>query len=572
MAAPTALTTAEVLAARASLSRAAPDRDAVFRALLGRSAASPRALREWHDLLLFVLAHPGGEQQHRLAKRELLRVARRAAAMCSSSPRHAAALANSGVTGTRLEASFSHRLVRRLLLGRWRGRAGLLSLEAPDEEAREVLRTLLLPVEREVPDLLEGSARELAERLLGPTPEARLAHLMVRLDRLEASEALRAHLFARLQPYLTVPLGTRTGAMTSARAPQGPVFTLPDGPQRGVQLAAVLAEPLPEAVALDTRQRNALIDTARVVLASLQRETDPVTHASDVTLHDMGRGLRIALFSLDLAHRLPFDSYVGFMAFRNGVPLAYGGAWLFPQRSKVGINVFPAQRGGESAWFFAQLLRLYHQRYGVSCFEAENYQLGHDNPEGLRSGAYWFYYRLGFRPTDARLGRVAEREFAKLTTRRGYMVPMPRLRELVVAGLQLVVPSRTDAATTSHAAHRAPIDTAVLTMAVQRHIAHAYAGDRDAAQRTAVARLERELHTSRMRDWRGAAGEAFDLWALAVDLVPDLEQWSPHDRDLLERVIRAKGEASEWQHQLLLTQHVTLLDGWRRACAAAATA
>jgi hypothetical protein len=571
VAAPTALTTAEVLAARASLSRAAPDRDAVFRALLGRSAMSPRALREWHDLLLFVLAHPSGEQQHTLATRELQRVAKRAEAMCSSSPRHAAALTNSGIAGSTLAASFSHVLVRRLLLGPWRGTAGLLSLEATAEEARETLRTLLLPLERELPDLLEGDASELARQLLGPTPEARLAHLVIRLDASPASDALRAHLFARLQPHLTVPLDKRTGSMTTARAPHGPVFTLPDGPRRGVQLADVLAEPLAPDVPLDTRRRHALVTTARVVLATLQRETDPVTHASTVSLHDMGRGLRIALFSLDMAHRLPFDSYVGFLAFRNGVPLAYGGAWIFPQRSKVGINVFPAQRGGESAWFFAQLLRLYHQRYGVSCFEAENYQLGHGNPEGLRSGAYWFYYRLGFRPTDARLQRVADREFAKLSARRDYAVPMTRLRELVAAGLQLDVPSPARDASVPSATSGPPIDTAALTLAVQRHIAHRYAGDRARAQRTAVARLERLLHTSRAHDWRGTQAEAFDLWALAVDLLPDLEQWSAHDRRALEQVIRAKGDASELSHQTLLAQHRALLDGWRRACAATPT-
>ena len=64
----------------------------------------------------------------------------------------------------------------------------------------------------------------------------------------------------------------------------------------------------------------------------------------------MGRGLTIALYALAPAYRLAFDSYVGFMAFRNGAPLAYGGAWTFPGRSKIGINIFPAQRGGESGW------------------------------------------------------------------------------------------------------------------------------------------------------------------------------------------------------------------------------
>ena len=59
----------------------------------------------------------------------------------------------------------------------------------------------------------------------------------------------------------------------------------------------------------------------------------------------------------------------------------------------MGLNVLPPFRGGNSTRLFTQLLRLYARKYKVERFEAENYQLGHQNPEGLRSGAYWFYYR-----------------------------------------------------------------------------------------------------------------------------------------------------------------------------------
>ena len=45
----------------------------------------------------------------------------------------------------------------------------------------------------------------------------------------------------------------------------------------------------------------------------------------------------IALFHMDVAHRLPFDSYVGFMAFRNGVPLAVSTPvttlWMNPRQA-----------------------------------------------------------------------------------------------------------------------------------------------------------------------------------------------------------------------------------------------
>jgi hypothetical protein len=125
------------------------------------------------------------------------------------------------------------------------------------------------------------------------------------------------------------------------------------------------------------------------------------------------------------------------------VPLAYGGAWIFPGTSKVGINVFPALRGGESAWFFAQLLRLYRQRFGVDRFEAENYQLGHNNPDGLKSGAYWFYYRHGVPPGTKEVATHGSREFKKLVVTQGSPSAVEAAEELVEHGLEVIIEERT---------------------------------------------------------------------------------------------------------------------------------
>jgi hypothetical protein len=376
---------------------------------------------------------------------------------------------------------------------------------------------------------------------------------------------VRDGLFTRLGATVRVS-ETSPFVLTTALVSPGPPYFHAAALRRQVDVPSIMAEPLTKPVALSPPARRSLLDTARTVLAALQRETDPITHASDVTLHDMGRGLRIALFSLDLAHRLPFDSYVGFMAFRNGVPLAYGGAWIFPRRSKIGINVFPSQRGGESAWFFAQLLRLYHRLYGVTCFEAENYQLGHDNPEGLQSGAYWFYYRAGFRPATPRLQRTAAREAQRLASRRGYRVPLPRLRTLVAEGLELRVGSE-DAATAEVASDAAAVDTAALTRLVQQHVVRVYHGDRLAAQERASMRVRAALRGDRRDPLGSGAVTAYSLWALPLDLVPDLPAWPNDERRRLDAIICAKGEPNERRHQRLLAKLPRLLDAWRAALA-----
>ncbi len=545
------ITTEEVLLLRKAMSRAGGDRTALLGRVFGRPLRSPKALREWHDLLLFLLAHPANAEEHRLATTELERLSALAKQMVGSSETLRYALINTGIDGAPLQSTYSLRLVR-WMLARWEHRVELFLVEAGLDELRELLRLLLPPVEHETVDQPYDDAYQLLETVYGGSRHTQLLRLVQSLDALGCDDRQRELLFARMQVYVKVEGVAEGCGTTFARGPMGPVFHHATGLQRSVDLKATLNDPLPKPVRLNVAEQHELIDTARAVLAMLHRETDPVTHAGAVELFDMGRGLRIALFSLDMDHRLPFDSYVGFMAFKNGVPLAYGGAWIFPGRSKVGINIFAALRGGESAWFFAQLLRLYRQRYGVDRFEAENYQLGHHNPDGLKSGAYWFYYRLGFRPVGRKDQLIAAREFEKLGAGRGYRVPMAVLKHLVEHGLELVIAEST----------RAVVDTAALTTVVQRHVVEQHDGDRQEAMRKAMERLGAVLPFGDLANWSPNERTALSLWALPLDLIPDLDTWSTRDRQRVVAAIKAKGARTETRHQERLNEFRSLLSAW----------
>ncbi len=551
-----ALSLADVVALRRAVTRGGVERTDLLRAAAARPIRAAKALREWHELLLFVVGHPRDEDEWALANDALRRVATVAGDWREKSPQLHEALLNSGIAGAPVEGNFSLSLVQ-WLLQQWPHGVVLMQVDAPLDEVRDILRTLVLPVEQELVDWDFADAEALLASLFGPTSALWLSRIVALVEALPTDERVRAHLFARLRLYVRVT-GSDTScdimsALSNTRAVHDERWCHPDGMQRGVDIGALMALPPVRAKRLSTVASQRLIDSARTVLATMGRETDPVTFASAVSLFDMGRGLSIALYALAPSSRLAFDSYVGFVAFRNGAPLAYGGAWIFPGRSKIGINIFPAQRGGESAWFFAQLLRLYHTVFDVDRFEAENYQLGHGNPEGLRSGAYWFYYRLGFRPLTERLQKLAAREFERLASRKSYEVPKARLGELVEAGLELVL----------RKVPGAVLDTAVLTEAVQRHIVRYYEGDRVQAMSSALRRVRALLHDVLSDD--ASEARALRLWALPLDLVDDLESWSPGERKKLAQLVRAKGEPSETRHQQLLRTNRRLLNGWARA-------
>lgn len=516
---------------------------------LPRSAV---AIRELQDLLLFSEAYPGVHHACDATKALMADFRALLKARLDQDARLRKQLQGSGVQGSDSVGLYSFTLVR-WLLKHWPLEVSLFSVDAPRDETAELLRPILAEAEREAVDMHDGDAASLMSLLFGKDPRKQLHDLVDLIDAHPASGELRETLFARLQVYIKI--GSGFPSLTSLRGPVHAPFIHSEGLQRGVDLRATIAQGIGAPLALNKRQRTRLINDARAILCLMQRETDPITYAQEVQAFDMGRGLVIALFHMDSAHRLALESYVGFMAFKNGVPLGYGGAWLFPGRSKVGINVFPSLRGGESALFFAQLLRLFRQRFGVGVFEAENYQLGHGNADGLKSGAYWFYYRLGFRPWDDRLGRIAAREVERMQKNKAYQPPLRTLKELVADGLVLRVAEESSPM----------IDTGALIYAAQQHTASIGAQSRQQLLADTKRRAQKAFGLTRAECAKPGIAAALKAWSLPLNLLGEYEQWPAVELKRMGRAMRAKAAGNEDAYQAALRECRMLLRAWASA-------
>ena len=113
------------------------------------------------------------------------------------------------------------------------------------------------------------------------------------------------------------------------------------------------------------------------------------------------------------------------------MPVSYGGGWCLFETLEFGFNVFESFRQGESAWILGQVLRAYHQVFRMRTVVVDPYQLGADNLEALRSGAFYFYQHLGFRPrSDTVRRQILEEELGKIARDRRYRSPLPILRRL----------------------------------------------------------------------------------------------------------------------------------------------
>jgi hypothetical protein len=496
--------------------------------------SSPREARALHDALLFAIAHPPDAACRAAAEAALDSLAARLEGHAALASR----LQNSGLAGTTIASEYSLPVVR-ALAGREGARLAYDSADADFALTQLFVREALLPPERE---RLEREQHPLDRWLARHAPPGkRLALLLSWVASSTQDERMQELLFAALRVFVRWDLTASTGSLTRARGLPRPVHYATDR-VAAVRLEDWVAKPLPRPAKLSDEAAAQLLATARNVLACLLREVDTVSYGSPagVTLFRLERGIDIALFGMRPGYRLALESYFGYMAFRNGVPAAYGGAWMFGRRCKIGINIFPFMRGGESALVLAQLVRTYARHYGPDVFFVEPYQIGQGNADGIRSGAFWFYYRLGFRPVQAPLAALAADAYARLQG--GERTPPAVLRKLADADLRWVVPrGRTAPLPDPYAVNRA------LTHWIGRH----HDGDRLAAV-AASGPATRRLFGRVLPKVNADYGPL-------LAMLDGARTWPPRDRAALARMLTAKLDGDERDYALGLARHTRVL-------------
>jgi hypothetical protein len=137
--------------------------------------------------------------------------------------------------------------------------------------------------------------------------------------------------------------------------------------------------------------------------------------------------------------RQPIDSYMSYVTFKNGLPVAYGGSWILFDSSRTALNVFPAYRGGESRYSFEEVMNLHKKVYCLNRFTVDPYQIGKDNDDGIQSGSFWVYHHIGFRPIKEKQKKLAEEEYLKIKATPGYRTSPKVLKLLADSRMELIL-------------------------------------------------------------------------------------------------------------------------------------
>jgi hypothetical protein len=338
----------------------------------------------------------------------------------------------------------------------------------------EILRLTLPAAEREYTSAGHDQQDILAT--LGVGEKNKLSFILQQFNALQARRDIADHLFDALDVNVEVLPRQKEVSKLFNRLSFTQEFVHTDI-LRKFDHQTLLNTPLPAPMSLTAAETDEAIRVIRDAMLLNARETDPATYLDERSLriYQLERGISVALFGMNGLRQLAYESYIGYTLFKNGYPVSYGGGWVFGKRSLFGINIFDAYRGGESGLILCQLLRTYRQAFGIDYFEVEPYQYGADNPDGIKSGAFWFYYRYGFRPLDKTLNKLAAAEASKIASRRGYRSSEKTLIRFTESNIALEI------------ARPQKLTVADISSRITRMIRTRFGGDRTLAIETCIS-------------------------------------------------------------------------------------
>src|SRR5258705_565488 len=213
---------------------------------------------------------------------------------------------------------------------------------------------------------------------------------------------------------------------------------------REISLVTELSSPPIPIQNLSRDEGQKILDLARETSAVRYRELHGFTYgdARRVLKAELGRGTEVFVTGVPPEKRLPLRAYHAALILKNGVPVAYFEGLSIFERLESGFNLYYTFREGETAWLFGRILRLMRQLLGVTVFSIDPYQVGHENEEGIESGAFWFYRKLGFRSVKPDLIKLTASEERKLVQDKTHRTSAGTLKKLASGHMLFELPGQ----------------------------------------------------------------------------------------------------------------------------------
>ncbi len=445
-------------------------------------------LLSYHESLCYLRAYPDNPKILAVVESELEIFVGRVESLTKSERE---TLDESGIVGTKLSHPYAY------FMTKWLLKKYPKSVNIDWESYQQLENDPILDL---MPELLTYCENDAVDDPFVPTTDIidaetkvrginRLEWFMQIFERLSKDERLKRLLFDKMDMPLTIDIGNQPFARSNVKLPVGEICyqKLPlEKEYPDVRKVSRKSDLKPKL--LSKTEAQMIVDMHKMTMIMRHRELWPLTFANleDVHATAIGRGMTMYIIGMQPEWRLPLESNYAALLVRNGVPIGYGiGAMVF-DRIEIAINIFETFRRSEAGFIFGKFTQLFNQMFGCSYLLIRRYQVGYDNPEGLDSGAYWFYYKLGFRSIDEEMRKLAEIEAAKIAADKSYRTSKAVLKELAESDMCLDLKRRGEFTDRE-------ISLSKIALAQTRLIASLFDGDRSRAEREAPELARRTL-------------------------------------------------------------------------------
>jgi len=535
----------------------------LLRLLDGVEARKCSDLEHLHVALCFVRAFPDTAAHYRLAQSQLDsfegRIRKLPANLRSG-------IWDSGIVGSPVHYCFSYEVAS--WLARRAPNTVSIDWDAIENTSRldEILERLLLPSEEDYFYSGYVSSKEWIDLAASGTDSSDFDWLFTQLSE-ERLNSTWSQLYNAAELPLVWDLRDKAMSKTQNAAPARRISTRSSGMRRPCRsVKKEVLRPLASLQRLSTRSGARLIDMAMASLAVRHRETYHFNFANpkEVYLADIGEGVSIAVFGLLEKARYPLESTMGYLIVSNGVPIAYGGGSALFRQVNTGINVFDEFRGSEASFLFTQVMRVYRSLFACTRFIVNAYQFGSENTEALKSGAFWFYYRLGYQPVLPAVRLLAQREWKRIQRDRSYRSERKTLLRLVSCDMHLTLPG----ARASDLFDEEWIETS--SMLATNELASCGGRTRAESAAMVATKLARDLRLRSVSTWSPEEMRGFRQLAPIVAATGPAS-WSADAKRSMRKLLRAKGGHYEADYARLLSEDEQFLSELRKCCRRADT-
>jgi hypothetical protein len=375
--------------------------------------------------------------------------------------------------------------------------------------------------------------------------------LLKKLDNLQCSFDVKQYLYDNSELTLKWKVGESKAARTLAMTPR-PVIYYQKAPmkKRRFDLRHMAKSEPPRLILLSEKAGSRIIETQIHALLPRHRELYPTLYAnpSEVYRTSPGRGLEIYMVGMKPENRMPLETNYSGLLIKNGVPIGYAIAVLLFERCEIAINVFDTFRSGEASIIFNHFFKVFYHHFGGRAFIMRKWQLGHENEEGLQSGSFWFYYKLGFRSMVPDVREFAKSEADKLKRDKSYRCDIRTLKKLALSDMLVDLRSRP----------RKPfreLPIAGIGMAVTRMIARDFGGDSRKALKSSRKSVLSALGITDLGRWSEIQRLQFERLCPLLALIEDLSKWNKSEKRRLVEIIKSKGAGREKRYVALMQRH-----------------